>query len=223
MDFSGFPDGQLSVTPLPDLFFGELLPQIDDLGELKLTLHLFWRLAHHKAPLCISRSELHADPVLRRALSSDAIDDALRRAVKRRTLLEVRVPDAAGIMEACYFANSGEGRRDAARVRRGQPRRQPSLPAETLAAPRPNVFALYERHIGMLTQSTADQLQDAEQTFPAEWLTEAFELAAQADKRSWRYVQAILQRWASEGKGPPKSPKPRLGSMPRLRPKKITR
>ena len=76
MDFSGFPDGRLSVTPLPDLFFNELLPQIDELSELKLTLHILWRLAHHKAPLCVSRSELHGDPVLRRSLTTRAVDDA---------------------------------------------------------------------------------------------------------------------------------------------------
>lgn len=221
MNFSGFPDGRLSVTPLPDLFFNELLPQVDDLGELKLTLHILWRLAHHKAPLCLSRSELHADPVLRHAFTPEAIDDALRRAVKRRTLIEARVPDAAGMMEACYFANSSEGRRDAARVRRGQPRQRPVPPAAT--EPRSNVFMLYERHIGMLTQLIAEQLQDAEQVYPAEWFPEAFELAAQADKRSWRYVRAILQRWASEGKGPPKSPKPKAVNLPRLRPKKLKR
>ena len=245
MDFSGFPDGRLSVTPLPDLFFSELLPQIDELGELKLTLHILWRLAHHKAPLWLSRAELQADSVLRRALSAQAIDDALRRAVQRRTLLEVPVRNASGESEPCYFANSAEGRRDAERVRRGQPRQRPDTsppvgsgsqargaavratggrePAAAVSDPRSNIFGLYERHIGMLTQLIAEQLQDAEQTYPAAWFPEAFEIAAQADKRSWRYVQAILQRWASEGKSNAAHRKPKPTTVPRLKPKKQTR
>ena len=219
MDFSGFPDGRLSVTPLPDLFFSELLQQIDELNELKLTLHILWRLAHHKAPLCVSRSELQGDPMLRRSLSVQAVDDALRRAVRRRTLIEVRVQDASGESEACYFANSSEGRRDAERVRRGQ-RPNSGQPAEVASGPRPNIFVLYERHIGMLTQLIAEQLQDADQTYPSEWFPEAFEIAAQADKRSWRYVQAILQRWASEGKGDTAHPKPKPATVPRLKSKR---
>ena len=220
MDFSGFPDGRLSVTPLPDLFFSELLPQIDELGELKLTLHILWRLAHHKAPLCVSRTELHADPVLRRALTPQAVDEALRRALRRRTLLEVQVQGASADAEPCYFANSADGRRDAERFRRGQPRQRTEPSALSEAGPRPNIFVLYERHIGMLTQLIAEQLQDADQTYPAAWFPEAFEIAAQADKRSWRYVQAILQRWASEGKSDAAHPKPKRAVAPRLKPKR---
>ena len=219
MEYSGFPDGRLSVTPLPDLFFSELLPQIDELSELKLTLHILWRLAHHKAPLCVSRSELQGDPVLRRALTTPAVDDALRRAVRRRTLIEVLVQNASGESEACYFANSTEGRRDAERVRHGQ---QPntSQPTEAASSQRPNIFVLYERHIGMLTQLIAEQLQDADQTYPSEWFPAAFQIAAQADKRSWHYVQAILQRWASEGKSDAVHPKRRSAGAPRLKSKR---
>jgi DNA replication protein len=223
MDFSGFPDGRLSMTPLPDLFFSELLPQIDELGELKLTLYILWRLAHHKAPLCVSRSELQGDKVLQRALGVQALDDALRRAVQRRTLIAVDVRNKKGEFERWFFANNAEGRRDAERIKRGQPLPQTGAApvAAADAGPRPNIFVLYERHIGMLTQLVAEQLQDANQTYPAEWLPEAFEIAAHADKRSWRYVQAILQRWASEGKARGLAPAKRKPSpAPRLKPKR---
>jgi DNA replication protein len=222
MDFSGFPDGRLSVTPLPDLFFGELLPQIDELGELKLTLHILWRLAHHKAPLCISRSELHGDQVLQRSLGAHTLDDALQRAVRRRTLIELRVQNKKGERERWFFANSAEGRRDAERVRRGRPLQRPEPgPVDGAdAGTRPNIFVLYERHIGMLTQLIAEQLLDADQTYPADWFPEAFEIAAQADKRSWRYVRAILQRWASEGKGEHTPTKRKPSTTPRLKPKR---
>jgi hypothetical protein len=40
--FDGFPAGELRFTSVPDLFFAELLPDIDDLAELKITLHIIW-------------------------------------------------------------------------------------------------------------------------------------------------------------------------------------
>lgn len=200
--FAGFPAGKVSVTPLPDLFFSELLTQIDDLAELKVTLHLYWRLAHHKTPLCLSRSELRADAVLRKSLGALSLDDALQRAVQRQSLLELRTRNKAGEIEYWYFANSESGRRDLLSVREGKIRLRR---ASTLLAPaepveHPNVFTLYEQYIGMLTPLVAEQVQEAAQTYPAEWLGEAFGIAAQQDKRSWRYVEAILQRWAREGK-----------------------
>ncbi len=43
--FAGFPVGKQPNVPVPELFFTELLPDLDHLAELKLTLHIFWRLA----------------------------------------------------------------------------------------------------------------------------------------------------------------------------------
>ncbi len=42
--FSGFPSGKVRFTPIPAPFFTELLPQIDQLGELKVTLYALWFL-----------------------------------------------------------------------------------------------------------------------------------------------------------------------------------
>ena len=44
MHFHGFPEGKVRLTPIPAPFFSELLPEIDHLGELKVTLYAFWRL-----------------------------------------------------------------------------------------------------------------------------------------------------------------------------------
>ena len=44
MAFTGFTDSPDS-TALPDLFFRELLPQIEHAGELKLVVYLLWRIA----------------------------------------------------------------------------------------------------------------------------------------------------------------------------------
>ena len=42
--FAGFPSGKVRTTPIPAPFFTELLPQIDHLGELKVTLYALWFL-----------------------------------------------------------------------------------------------------------------------------------------------------------------------------------
>ena len=38
--FSGFP-ARMEFTPVPNLFINSLMPQISDVTELKVTLHLF--------------------------------------------------------------------------------------------------------------------------------------------------------------------------------------
>ena len=65
---------------------------------------------------------------------------------------------------------------------------------------RPNIFVLYEQNIGLLQPIIADELKDAESNYPQDWIEDAFRIAAENNVRSWRYVRAILQRWAAEGK-----------------------
>jgi DnaD/phage-associated family protein len=65
---------------------------------------------------------------------------------------------------------------------------------------RPSIFALYEQNIGLLTPILAEQLQDAERRYPVEWIELAFSEAVSNNKRSWRYIERILERWAAEGK-----------------------
>jgi DnaD/phage-associated family protein len=201
--FIGFPSGKLRVTPIPDVFFSELLAQFDDLAELKVTLHVFWRLAHRAAPLCLSLTELRADATLWQGLDVRALDDALQRAVQRRTLLELRTRNQAGQPERWYFANTESGRREIAAVRAGRLQLQRGAtvtPSPTEKAQPSNIFALYEQHIGMLTPLIAEQLQEATQLYKPEWVAEAFAVAVREGKRNWRYVEAILQGWAREGK-----------------------
>ncbi len=64
----------------------------------------------------------------------------------------------------------------------------------------PNIFRLYEEHIGPLTPMIAEALGDAEDTYPPIWIEEAVRIAVENNKRSWRYVEAILERWQQEGR-----------------------
>lgn len=65
---------------------------------------------------------------------------------------------------------------------------------------RPNIFVLYEQNIGLLSPLIADQLKDAADQYPPEWIEAAFREAVQHNKRNWSYISAILRRWKTEGR-----------------------
>jgi DNA replication protein len=106
-----------------------------------------------------------------------------------------------GEPEDVYFVNTEANREVIARVENGElslgalPRTQPYVKEE-----RPNIFTLYEQNIGLLTPMIAEELKEAEEMYPAPWIEDAFREAVSLNKRSWRYIARILQRWSSEGK-----------------------
>lgn len=204
--FAGFPAGKQPYTPVPNLFFTELLPQIDHLGELRVTLHIFWLLAQQQGEQrYVAGEELAVDRRLLSGLAppglsaEDALREALERAVARGTLLRV-VTEDGGKQRDWYFVNSERGRQAVNDLLAGQ--WTPAAPGQQvrLYAQRPNIFVLYEQNIGPLTPLLAEELMEAEHTYPASWLEDAFREAVELNKRSWRYVQRILERWAAEGK-----------------------
>jgi DNA replication protein len=211
--FIGFPDAKMKPVIVPDFFFTDLLPLIDDLAELKLTLHCFWLLNEQEGQLKYLRgADLRGDDTLLRSLTLDndlrtpaqALADALERATARGTLLklEIETGDTEKVVEDWYFINTVKGRQTLALVRQGKLEELRSvLPAEArLKVERPNVFALYEQNIGLLTPLIADQLRDLEKSYPPDWIDEAFTIAVAGNKRALRYIQAILKRWETEGK-----------------------
>jgi len=223
--WAGFPAGKVRQARLPDVFFSELLPAIDDLAELKVTLHVLWRLQRERVdPPAVSHAALASDGVLMIGLADldegpeAALARGLARAVARGSLLRVLVnrtshpstdqgaadeeTDQAGT-EAWYLANTPRGRETWAAAQRGELALagRPAWVEPVPPAERPNIFSLYEQNIGLLTPLIAEELQEAEDTYPAHWIEDAFREAVRANKRNWRYVAAILKRWASGGRG----------------------
>ncbi len=204
--FAGFPAGKQPYTPVPDLFFSELLPDIDHLGELKVTLYLFWLLARKKGERpCVSGEELAADQRLLGGLAApglspqEVLRDALERAVSRGTLLCVTTGQGPGRRD-WYLVNSEKGRQAVEDLLAGRWSPARAEQPVHLQAARPNIFVLYEQNIGPLTPLLAEELMEAEDTYPAAWIEDAFREAVALNRRSWRYVQRILERWAAEGK-----------------------
>ncbi len=64
------------------------------------------------------------------------------------------------------------------------------------------VVKSYENNIAMITAQVADKIKAAIEDHPLAWITDAIEIAAENNKRSWAYVDAILKRCESEGKPP---------------------
>ena len=287
--FAGFPPGKNPYTPLPETFFTSILPEIEDVGELKVTLHLFWLLYQKRGtPRCASDRELLADPLLRRTLrrlgdprpAEERLRAALEQAFARGTVLRVRVR-VDGEIVSWYFFNTERSRRSVARLLDGalspeilldlegtlpngyhaddadpadaadpadcagaDMRAADALGADAFGADeaasaaagavgaaagraparqtaqglgsgearplhhrlsveveRPNIYTLYEQNIGLLLPLVAEELREAEEQYPWEWVEAAFREAVQQNKRKWSYIRAILKRWEIEGKG----------------------
>jgi len=75
-----------------------------------------------------------------------------------------------------------------------------SLAVNSRQLPVVNIFSLYEQNIGIITPMIAEELKEAERLYPRQWIEEAFKEAVTLNKRSWKYIARILERWASEGK-----------------------
>lgn len=205
--FAGFPDGKLRLTQVPNLFFSDLLPHIDNLAELKVTLYAFWALAHKEGKIRYLRlTDFLNDPEFIKGLGTTtssataALLDGVERAVARGTFLHINIESADGKMDL-YFLNTAKGRTAVDGITRGEWRPNPDEDEPiTLLIERPNIFILYEQNIGPLTPMIAEELRVAEQDYPPRWIEEAIQLAVENNVRKWRYILTILERWRQEGR-----------------------
>jgi len=206
--FGGYPAGA-RATVVPSLFFSELLPQIEDADELRVTLYLFYALGRRQGyPRFVTERELRAEGPLVAALGDGGdsvplvrLEHGLALAAERGTILRLEI-EHDGVPEVLFATNTPPNRRAFDQIRDGRIPLGRPLPQEARApaSTRDNVFHLYELNIGPLTPLVAEELKEAEQLYPYEWLEEALREAALQNKRSWRYAAAILQRWATEGR-----------------------
>jgi len=203
--FSGFPEGKADPTRIPAGFFAELLPAIDDLGELRLTLYAFWSLGRKGAAVRYLRlEEILADRLLMQSFggagaeTETRLTEALERCVARGTLLRVHLGETG---DAFYFLNTPKGRAASAGLAQGdwKPGGEDAAPVE-LMVDRPNLFNLYEQNIGPLTPMIADRLREAQEAYPAAWIEDAIRIAVENNVRKWSYVQAILDDWQRRGR-----------------------
>src|SRR5687768_3767888 len=189
-NFKGFTDSE-TFTQVPDSVFRQLLKEIKDTDELKVTLYAIWWIDHTEGSFrALSEADFDSKEL---GLSAEEIRQGLEKTVKRGSMLQ-----AKNEADVFYFLNSPRGRATAEAFAKGQWRASGKI----MSAPpeRPNIFKLYEENIGPLTPLIADALKDAEETYSPEWIAESIDLAVKNNKRNWRYCEAILKRWKEEGR-----------------------
>lgn len=203
MTFTGFSTDTLIGLP-PELF-SEVIPAITLPSELKVTLHVFYRLSRQRAtPRRVSWDELAADRTLRRSLRAvsklrpieDLLAEGLEAAVRRGTLLHVALP-ADGRICNWYIVNTAANRAWAEQALRAQ---AVLTPASEASSEQPSLLRLYEQNIGLVTPMLVDELREAEERYPREWIESAIREAVRANVRSWRYIRKVLERWAVHGR-----------------------
>jgi DNA replication protein len=206
--FEGFP-ARMEYTPLPNVFFSGLLPYIDDMAELKTTLHVLAKLYQKKGyPRYVSFQELLANDSLMSGLKGEgespdsALRNALEKAVGRGTLLPLAL-EKDGVSENVYFLNTVANRQVIEKIQNGEleltglkTTGKKYVPPEEL----PDIFTLYEDNIGILTPMVADELREAEKLYPKDWIGDSIKEAVLYNKRNIKYILKILENWAAEGK-----------------------
>ena len=150
MTFDGFPPGKVNFTRVPSLFFKELLPAIDTLEELKVTLYALWQVTRLEGEIrYLQEEDFTGDPEFMAGMGSSQKDQltavrlGLERAVSRGILLRAEVPGEGE--QSIYFFNSPRGRKSiqALEVGSWRPSDGPGAGAN-LSIERPNIFQLYE-------------------------------------------------------------------------------
>ena len=207
--FTGIPE-KSEVTPIPNIIFSELMPDINDIIELKIVLHIFWLLSRSKRfPKYITLTELKADSIIIRSIEKtcdrSSIEAVLYRgldlAVKHGILLDLCI-DRNDIDEYAYFINTDKERRTIEKIKGGDLVLQDLTLGSKVNVSNTisDVYTLYEHNIGVITPIIAEELHEAEGLYPFEWIEDAFREAITRNKRNWKYIARILEIWLAEGK-----------------------
>jgi DnaD/phage-associated family protein len=204
--FSGFSVSEDSqMMTISSEFFVNLLPLIDNLYELKVTLFAIWFLDQLDSRIkFIKYQNFLTDDTFLSGMGKHR-DEAiinlnlgLQLALDRNTLLK-GTNENHPQEDAIYFINSPRGRAAQKGWLAGswqvEDQPQPVRPAQ-----RPNIFKLYEANIGPLTPMIAETLQDAEETYPMSWIEQAIRIAVENNVRRWRYIETILSSWKERGR-----------------------
>lgn len=203
--FKGFEENKKSFSSLPNQFFSELLPLIDDINELKLTIYMLWSAyTQGDYGVCFRLKDILLDKTFVSGLEGKAktiektLSQSLKDAVQRGSIIEVI--NSGKDEGSVYFINSPRGRQAAELFKEENGIREDAKLLPTLDIIQANIFKLYEENIGPLTPIIADELREAQAAYPDDWIKEAIQLAVRNNVRRWKYVESILVRWQEEGK-----------------------
>lgn len=189
-----------SLASIPASLLARLISDVWDPIEVKVVLAVA-ALGGEREP--VSEAALLSDAMLQHGARADGSDRAvverlhegLERTVARALVL--RLADDAG--DHWLLLGTDDNQRSS---------RAPITPASGVGRPwhgvlvleRPSIFTMYEQNIGLVTPIIADRLVDALERYPETWVEDAIAEAVSYNRRSWRYIQRILENWATEGR-----------------------
>ncbi|MCX2726200.1 DnaD domain protein [Thermomicrobium sp. 4228-Ro] len=196
------------VTPycLPLDLAERLVREAGDIATLKVVLAVA-RLAIRQGQPAVPIAAVYSDQALRQGLRPGGTDreprneiaHAIDIAVARGFLIRLRGTTLSGQdLEWVALANP-----ETIALAHHQPHQlvpRGTEPPPSIVIERPNVFSLYEQNIGPLTPLIAEQLAEALERYPPAWVEAAIVEAVHYGRRNWRYIQRILERWATEGR-----------------------
>lgn len=204
MGFDGFRSGA-PVTPLPQALLRDLAPKMSDPAELIVTLYVVEAISRvRRYPRRVSHKDLRESRSLIEALVNlcpprevdEAFADGLNAAVQRGSLLQARAVKE-GVWTDWIAVNDADGRRALEAA---------SVPAASMAVSgREPVYGsapeIWQSAFGApMPPILTEEIKAAESRYGSDWMHDAFAEAVANGARSWRYVQAILERWETEGR-----------------------
>jgi DnaD/phage-associated family protein len=201
--FNGFPS-RMSYTAVPNIFINNVLPQIDDIGELKVTLYIMETLYNKKGyPRYVSFSELAANTSLMSNYKQteeplNELTAALKLAMEHKIILGLSTEDGD-----IYFLNTEADRQSVSKIKTGELKITGinNVIDDTVDVEQPiNIFSLYEENVGMLTPMIAEGLKDALELYPETWIADAIQESVKQNIRKLSYITAVLERWGKEGR-----------------------
>lgn len=201
--FEGFP-GIGKATAIPNTFYSAVLPAMREPGAL---LAFLWvaRLVQDQQgdARFLTADQVWAVPDAAStfealAAGRESLEQGLASCVELGALLSLDLA-GGGRQETVYFVNNPASRRAVARARGGDLELRPGAIAyEPQPVRRPNIYHLYEEHIGTITPLVAERLLVAAEEYPPHLIESAFREAAERNIRNWKYIERMLQNW-SEG------------------------
>ncbi|HCU99999.1 MAG: hypothetical protein CL897_06240 [Dehalococcoidia bacterium] len=201
--FEGFP-GIGKATAIHNSFFSTVLPAMREPGDL---LAFLWvaRLVQEQQgdARFVTAAQIWVLPEAASSFNAlaggrESLERGLTACVECGALLVLDLA-GGGQQETVYFVNNSASRRAVARARGGDIELRPGAIAyEAQPVRRPNIFQLYEEHVGTITPLVAERLLVAADQYPQHLIESAFREAAERNIRNWKYVERMLQNW-SEG------------------------
>lgn len=203
--FSGFP-GIARGTVIPNVFFAAVLPGMREPGDLLAFLWVSRIVQDQRGEVRFATAEqVWAASGAEASFAAlgggrEGLSRGLAACVALGALLAVELA-GGGQEEIVYFVNNPGSRRAVGRARGGEIQLRPETVAKAPAPEaRPGIFRLYEENVGTITPLVGERMLEAIESYPPEWIEDAFREAALLNRRNWRYIERILQNWAQEGR-----------------------